>query len=108
MGRHCNNKTRGTLTRKGRCTQHILPYIDLSEDSSAPVTTPGDSMGANEHHVTEVIIDQDSNVDNNEPFRLTSIEKHPSSDEDYNDEIDLKDHKRKKNNENDDDNWKKI
>ncbi|CAB5364931.1 unnamed protein product [Rhizophagus irregularis] len=88
MGRHRNNKIRSTSTCKGKCTQHILLYIDLSEDSSAPVTTPGDSMSANEHHV---------------------MEEHPSSDEEnYNDEIDLRGHKQKKDNENDDDGQKKI
>ncbi|PKK59305.1 hypothetical protein RhiirC2_719905 [Rhizophagus irregularis] len=74
MGRHRNNKIRSTSTCK--------------EDSSAPVTTPGDSMSANEHHV---------------------MEEHPSSDEEnYNDEIDLRGHKQKKDNENDDDGQKKI
>ncbi|CAB4394983.1 unnamed protein product [Rhizophagus irregularis] len=52
---------------------------------------------------------KDFSVDNNRPFRLTSIEEHPSSDEEnYNDEIDLRGHKQKKDNENDDDGQKKI
>lgn len=104
MGRHHNTCS----ACKGKGAQHILPQINLPENSSTPATR---SPSTNEQNVAEVvIIEQNSDNDEGGPFRLISdLEERISSDnEDLNDEIDLRGHKRKKDTEEDDDNQKKT